>query len=154
MSIEQRLEELVAKQEISELLLGFTAALDAKDWEAYGDTFVADASFTIMGQTRHGRAAIAAGPARDLERYARLQHLSANHRIRVDPDAGEAQASHYLIGVHVPDDADLSRHADIGGRYDCRCVRTPEGWRFADVVLTILWTAGGQFAIEHAPDPA
>lgn len=149
MSVEDRLAELLDKEAIRDLLLAFTAALDAKDWEAYGDTFVEDASFTIMGQTRHGRDAIAAGPARDLERYARLQHFSANHRVRVDGD--EAQASHYLFGVHVPEEADLSQHADIGGRYDCRCVRTPEGWRFADVVLDVLWTAGGQFGIEHAP---
>lgn len=149
MTLEERLAALVAKQEISELLLAFTGALDRKDWAAYGDTFLPDATFTIMGQTRRGRDEIAAGPARDLERYARLQHLSANHRIDVDGD--RAQASHYLIGVHVLDDADPSRHADIGGRYDCRCVRTAEGWRFEEVALTILWTAGGRFGIEQTP---
>jgi uncharacterized protein (TIGR02246 family) len=79
MNVEARLGELLDKQEISELLLAFTGALDSKDWEAYGGTFAPDASFTIMGQTRHGRDEIAAGPARDLERYARLQHFSANH---------------------------------------------------------------------------
>lgn len=151
MSVEERLQELLDKQEISELLLAFTGALDSKDWEAYGATFAAHATFTIMGQTRRGRVEIAAGPARDLGRYGRLQHFSANHRIVVDGD--EAQASHYLIGVHVLDDADPSQHADIGGRYDCRCVRTPEGWRFAEVVLSLLWTAGARFGIEH-PSPA
>lgn len=149
MTVEEQLRELLDKQEISELMVAFTGALDAKDWHAYGETFVEDASFTIMGQTRHGREAIAAGPARDLERYARLQHLSANHRVSVDGD--EAQASHYLFGVHVPTDAEPSQHADIGGRYDCRCVRTADGWRFADVVLTVLWTAGGHFGIEDDP---
>lgn len=148
MTAEARLQKLLDKQEIGELLFAFTGALDDKDWTAYGETFVPDGTFTIMGQTRHGREAITAGPARDLERYARLQHFSANHRIRVDGD--EAQATHYLIGVHVPDGAQPAQHADIGGRYDCRCVRTPEGWRFADVVLTVLWTAGGEFRIEPA----
>jgi uncharacterized protein (TIGR02246 family) len=149
MNVEERLQELLDMHEIGQLMLAFTGALDAKDWPAYGATFVEDASFTIMGQTRHGRDEIAAGPARDLERYARLQHFSANHQVHVEGD--EARASHYLFGVHVADDAQLSQHADIGGRYDCRCVRTPDGWRFADVALSVIWTAGGQFRIEQAP---
>ena len=152
MNVEERLQELLDKQEVSELLLAFTGALDAKDWEAYGATFTPDATFTILDQERRGRDAIVAGPARDLERYARLQHFSANHRIRIDGD--EAHASHYLIGVHVPDDADPSRHVDIGGRYDCRCVRTADRWLLADVVLGVRWTAGGQFRIEDVPSGA
>jgi hypothetical protein len=146
MSLDPHLQRLVDRSEISDLLLRFGAALDAKDWRAYGETFVEDGEFTIMDQKRVGRAEIVAGPERDLERYGILQHFSTNHRIEVEGD--EARASHYLIAVHGPDAAAPSSHADVGGRYDCRCVRTAAGWRFAEVVLTVKWAAGETFEIE------
>jgi uncharacterized protein (TIGR02246 family) len=145
-SLEERVQLLQDRAEISDLMLAFGAALDAKDWGAYAATLTEDASFTILGQTRRGRAAIEAGPARDLERFDALQHFSTNHRIAVDGD--EASARHYLIAVHVPDLGEPRLHADLGGRYDCRCVRTEDGWRFAAVELSTLWSAGEEFAIE------
>ena len=150
MSEDPRLRLLLDRAEISDLMLAFGAALDAKDWQAYGEVFAEDASFTILGQTRRGREAIIAGPERDLERFDALQHFSCNHRIAVDGD--EARASHYLLAVHVPDAAEPAAHADIGGRYDCHCVRTTEGWRFAEVELSVLWSAGSRFEIEHDGD--
>jgi uncharacterized protein (TIGR02246 family) len=150
MITDPQLQKLLDKDEISDLLVSFGAALDAKDWQSYGNTFTEDGTFTIMGQKRTGRAEIVAGPERDLERYGILQHFSANHRIEVDGD--EARASHYVIAVHGPDAATPSVHADVGGRYECRCVRTPEGWRFSEIVLTVLWSAGETFEIEPKDD--
>jgi hypothetical protein len=145
-NVEAELRRLRDREEISELMVAFGAALDAKDWEAYGNTFVEDGEFTIMDQKRTGREEIVAGPARDLERYGLLQHFSGNHTISVEGD--EARAGHYVIAVHGPDAANPSLHADIGGRYECRCVRTEEGWRFAEVVLTVIWAGGAKFEIE------
>jgi uncharacterized protein (TIGR02246 family) len=148
MSAEADLRRLLDRAELGDLMLAFAAALDRKDWDAYAATFSADASFTILGQTRHGRAEIAAGPARDHVVFDTVQHFSTNHRIAVEGD--EARASHYLIAIHVPDGGEPSLHADAGGRYDCRCIRTEEGWRFAEVELSILWTAGSKFELQPA----
>jgi uncharacterized protein (TIGR02246 family) len=144
------LRHLIDRTEISDLLLAMCAALDAKDWEAYAATFTDNATFKIMGQTRRGREAIAAGPVRDLQRYQRLQHFSANHRITIVGD--EAKASHYLIGVHIPNVESPELHADIGGRYDCRCIRTGDGWRLQEVELSVLWARGDEFGIEEVGD--
>ena len=144
---EARLQALLDRAAISELLYSFGAALDSGDWEAYANNYVERGSFEIVGMKRVvGRANLRAAPERDLARYDYLQHFSTNHRIEVDGD--EARASHYLIAVHGPDASSPMRHADIGGRYDCRCVRTPEGWRFAEVKLTVLWAAGESFDVE------
>jgi uncharacterized protein (TIGR02246 family) len=140
------LQLLLDERALSRLLVSVTRALDRKDWQAYAQCFTEEGSFEIMGQARHGRKEIAAGPVRDLERYDRLQHFSANHSIAVDGDS--AEVSHYLIGVHVPSAADPSVHADIGGHYDCRCVRTDAGWKFAEMRLEIIWTAGHDFGVE------
>ena len=144
---EQDLQLLLDERALSRLLVEVTAALDRKDWTAYAHCFTEDGSFEILGQARHGRAEIAAGPVRDLERFDRLQHFSANHSIAVDGDT--AEVSHYLIGVHIRDAAEPALHADIGGRYDCHCVRTTEGWKFKTMRLEIRWTGGEVFGIEE-----
>jgi uncharacterized protein (TIGR02246 family) len=149
-SLDPRVQLLVDKAEIGSLLLSFGAALDSKDWEGYADTFTEGGVFEIMGQKRTGREEIAAGPARDLERYDRLQHYSTNHVIEVDGDT--AKASHYLIGVHVPDGKHHSRHADVGGRYLCECRRTAAGWKLSSARIEVLWSSGEEWGIEPDGD--
>jgi uncharacterized protein (TIGR02246 family) len=143
------LQRLLDEAEIRELVLAFGRALDAKDWEAYGDVFTEDGQFEIFGQRRVGRAEIVAGPARDLARFDVLQHLLTNFSVRVDGDTATATA--YVIAVHVPDASEPSNHADIGARYTYEVVRTPDGWRFGSVAIDILWTAGLPFGVEEKP---
>jgi uncharacterized protein (TIGR02246 family) len=145
-SVEERLQALEDRQAVSDLMLAFGAALDAKDWDAYTELFLEDGKFTIEGQARHGREEIVAGPRRDLDRYDALQHYSTNHKVKLEGD--EATSSHYLIAIHVDDAGAMELHADAGGRYDCRCVRTAAGWRFAEVELHVFWRAGETFVIQ------
>ncbi len=142
------LYQLADRAEITELILTFVRSLDRRDWDAYADTFTEDGVFEIMGQRRTGRAEIGAGPARDLEVFARTQHFSTNHTIELAGDT--ATATHYLLGVHIPDADRPDEHADIGGQYRCHCTRTPQGWRFHSVELEIWWTSGQEFAIQPA----
>lgn len=143
--LEARVRRLLDEAEISRLLLSFGAALDSKQWAAYADTFTEDGVFEIMGQQRRGRDEIAAGPARDLERFARLQHYSTNHLIDVDGDT--AKASHYLIAIHMSAAEEPSRHADVGGRYVCECRRTPNGWKLSRARVEVFWTGGESLGI-------
>jgi uncharacterized protein (TIGR02246 family) len=149
---ETALRVLLDERELRALMVSFGSALDRKDWAAYAETFAADGEFEIMGQRRAGREAIAAGPARDLERFAALQHLVANQTVTVDGD--DASGQWYLFGIHVPDGERRDRHADIGGCYRYRARRTPEGWRFSEVRLEVLWTSGLTFGIDDHRDTA
>jgi uncharacterized protein (TIGR02246 family) len=137
---------LLDEREIRGLISAFGAALDRKDWTAYAETFAPDGEFEIMGQRRVGREQIAAGPARDLAKFARLQHFVANQVVDLHGD--EASGQWYLFAVHVPDGEHPERHADIGGRYRFRCRRMPDGWRFGEVRLEVLWSGGLGFAVE------
>jgi SnoaL-like protein len=103
--------------------------------------------FEILGQRRHGRDEIVAGPARDLAGYHALQHIITNELVDVDGD--EAAGQWYAIAVHVPDGAQPRRHADVGLRYRFTAKRRDEGWRLADVALEVLWTAGLSFGIDE-----
>jgi len=145
MSSDEKLQLLLDEREITNLMLTFANSLDTGDWQAYGETFIEDGTFTILGQTRKGREAIMAGPARDLTKYDNLQHFSTNQRIQVNGD--EATASSYFLAVHVPSAEQLDVHADVGGRYDYQLVRTEAGWRFADVKISVKWTGGTKFKL-------
>ena len=146
MSVEERLAALEDRQAVSDLMLAFGASLDAKDWDRYANLFLEDGKFTIEGQARFGREEIVSGPRRDLEKFGALQHYSTHHKVSLDGDT--ATSSHYLVAIHIDDLGDMSLHADAGGRYDCKCVRTPEGWRFAEVELHVFWRAGESFVIQ------
>jgi uncharacterized protein (TIGR02246 family) len=146
MSVEERLAALEDRQAVSDLMLAFGAALDAKDWDRYAGLFLEDGKFTIEGQARFGREEIVSGPRRDLDKYGALQHYSTNHKVALDGDT--ATSSHYLIAIHVDSLGAMELHADAGGRYDCRCVRTADGWKFAEVELHVFWRSGESFVIE------
>lgn len=143
---EADLQVLLDEREIRALILRFGGSLDRKEWAAYADTFTRDGTFEIMGQRRVGRDAIAAGPARDLTRFDRLQHIVANEQIEVAGD--EATGQWYLFGIHVPSSERPDVHADIGGCYRFRAHRTDEGWRFAEVAIEVRWSAGMPFAVD------
>jgi uncharacterized protein (TIGR02246 family) len=145
-SVEERLQALEDRQAVSDLMLAFGASLDAKDWDRYANLFLEDGKFTIEGQARFGREEIVSGPRRDLDKYGALQHYSTNHKVALDGDT--ATSSHYLIAIHVDSLGAMELHADAGGRYDCHCVRTDDGWKFAEVELTVFWRAGEAFVIQ------
>lgn len=139
-----------AERDVVRLIRDTWAAIDRKDWDAYANAFTEDGEFEIMGQRRRGRAEIVAGPARDLARYDGLQHLVMNEIVDVDGD--RASGSWYAIAVHVPDNASLGTHADVGLRYDFRAQRDDGDWRFTEAAIQIIWTSGMSFGIEHRPD--
>ena len=145
MTTDEQLRLLLDEREIRDLIVSAWAGIDRKDWDTYANAFAEDGEFEILGQRRKGREAIVAGPSRDLAKYDRLQHIVTNEIVRVDGDAAEGQW--YAVAVHVPDAAAPGDHADVGLRYRFRARRGGDGWRFAEVVLEVLWTSGMGFAI-------
>lgn len=150
MNATDQINRLMDERDIKELIRSGWAAIDRKDWDAYANVFAPDGEFEIMGQRRRGREEIVAGPARDLAKYDALQHLVMNELVDVDGDSAEGRW--YAVAIHVPDAADPASHADVGLRYGFRARRGEDGWRFAEVVVTVLWTAGTSFAIADHDD--
>lgn len=140
-------EVLQAERDVVRLIRNAWAAIDRKDWATYADAFAPDGEFEILGQRRRGRDEIVAGPARDLAKFDRLQHLIMNEIVEVDGDRATGQW--YAIAVHVPDATEPETHADVGLRYTFDARRDEQSWRFSEVVLEPIWTGGMSFAIEE-----
>ena len=138
-----QLQWLVDRAQISELLVEFARALDERDWAAYAATYAADGELAISPSVAHrGRAGMAEFVAQSLSGYpGGTHHISANHSLRIDGDSATTRS--YLIAAHI---YELDRQAVGAGWYDCRLTRTPDGWRFVHVALTIRYVSGEPIA--------
>jgi SnoaL-like domain len=144
-SVQEKLDWLVDRALISDLLHSFAAALDTKNWAAYVANY-ADGGFIELPDPKSDSGATFRMKKEEmldlvpksLGRYRATHHISANHQIAIDGDTATTRS--YLQAVHVK--GAPIEHWSAGGWYDCRLKRTLEGWRFTEVRLTPVWLSG------------
>jgi len=120
---------------ISDLILSFAYAVDTRDHRRYCDNFTPDGVLELPFGRFEGRSAIEAMQQPKIGNGS--HHLSSNHMIAIDGDTASARS--YVIATHIFDLAKPRDIAQAGGWYDYELRRTPKGWRFARVKLTIVW---------------
>jgi len=145
-SLSEKVQWLVDRALISELLFSFAQALDTKNVDAYVNNFAKDGVLELPDPASStGEVLII--PRNRLEEFVRrgiatayraTHHISANHQITIAGDT--AMSRSYLQAVHVG--ATPLDHWDAGGWYDCNYIRTPDGWKFTHVKLTAVWLTG------------
>jgi SnoaL-like domain len=150
-SLAARVDWLIDRALIGELLFSFARALDTKDWQAYHDNYTDDGYIELPDPQGAPGATFILRKAEMLEkvpkslgRYRATHHMSCNHQIAIHGDGASSRS--YLQAVHVtgaPTD-----HWTAGGWYDCEYRRTPRGWKFTRVLLTAVWLAGAPGAIK------
>ncbi|SNR56490.1 nuclear transport factor 2 family protein [Actinomadura mexicana] len=143
-----RLQWLVDRAAISDLLLDFARALDDQDWPGYAADFAEDGALTVspliaQSITHRGREGMAEFVAGNLGRYAGTHHLSTNHAITLDGDTAEARSC--FFAAHLLDASDPRRHADGAGWHHWKLCRTPEGWRIAHCTMQICYFSAEPF---------
>jgi hypothetical protein len=136
---------LLDRQELAELCVQYTTALDTKDWALLRSCFVADPVFVHPGGQLVGFDEILARTSAALTPLTRTQHVLGNIVASVDGDT--AQASCYFHAQHVRIGVPDGELYVIAGRYDDRLVRTPSGWRIAERVQTYLWRSGNRAVV-------
>jgi hypothetical protein len=120
---------------IVDVTIAYCWALDTRAWDELDDVFVPDATASL-GWPLAGRDAIKQRIRDALEPLDGSQHMVATHQVRVD--GGGATSRCYLQAQHVVGAGTFL----VGGRYEDRFVRTPDGWRIAHRDLVTMWTAG------------
>jgi ketosteroid isomerase-like protein len=146
-TLEQQVQWLVDRAEISELLHSFARALDTRDFATYAGNYTEDGRIELPTFSMN-RAEMLERVPRSLARYSATHHMSCNHQIEVNGDA--AQSRSYLQAVHVG--ATPTEHWDAGGWYDCSYRRTADGWKFVQVKLTAVWRSGDAASLPTAGD--
>ncbi|MCY0093442.1 nuclear transport factor 2 family protein [Hoeflea ulvae] len=144
------LGSMVARQEITDVLVAYCCHLDRMELAALAALFTADCS-VIYGEgpalAANGRPQLEQSLAR-MWRWKRTAHHLANVRITFSQD-DEAQSESY---VHAWHEAPDGRTATIFGRYLDRFVHTSGGWLIAQRQMEMNGAdAGFKLPIPQAP---
>lgn len=143
-SIKDKVQWLVDRALISDLLLSFATALDTRDFEAYVNNFAEEGTLELPDPSNEKGAGVLVHreqlmtTLQGLKKFSATHHISTNHQIIIHGDTASSRS--YLQAVHVgrsPFD-----HWDAGGWYDCEYRRSVEGWKFTTVKLTEVWLSG------------
>jgi hypothetical protein len=135
------LRSLTDKQEIAELVIRYSTALDGCDWDLLKQCFVDDPVFDADGyppitdfETIRDSVSMALGG------LDASQHYVTN--IAVELDGDRASVVSYLQAQHVRASAGIEPNFLVAGIYRDDVVRTPNGWRFSHRRLKVVWTLG------------
>ena len=144
------LHRTLIERQLERLVLHSIRAFDARDWQAFADTFTADGVFvraTAPAEPLVGRAAIVAAlAARTATRLTR--HLCTNIEIEVtgvDAASGRCYLLLFAADAAQPAGVDGYRSDPTQriGEYHDTFARTAEGWRIARRAGQLLMYTGG-----------
>jgi hypothetical protein len=128
------------QQDIIDLAIAYTWALDTRNVEELRDIFTPDATATLRGIECEGVDAIINRISGAVLRLDHTQHFVANHQVVVDGDIAthrcQLQGQHVLAGTSGGD------NFIVAGYYEDRLVRTAEGWRITHRTMRQTWTDG------------
>jgi hypothetical protein len=135
MDLQERLQELVDRQEIVDLITAYTRAVDTARWDDLDAVFTADAVLDYSS---------AGGPAGSLaEAKPFIAHLSGfdgwQHvigQVEIELSGDTATATAYFINPMVAG----TQLWEVGGYYHHRLRRTPDGWRSTRMVDELVWS--------------
>ncbi len=128
MSPNPRMEELLDKQAITEVLYRYCAFLDRMDLEALAALFTVDCEVDY-GPDPHMRSSGSVALRRDLSRmwrWARTSHHLSNVIIELDENGAHASSVSQVFAWHERPDGST---ATMMGQYHDRLVRIGDEWR-------------------------
>ena len=134
------LQALADERSVINLASRYCWALDAKRFDDLHNVFTPDA-FAILGGTEcHGIGAIIKRISSALTRLDASHHLVGSHMVEVNGN----QATHqcYLQAQHVLRGTEGGDLWLVAGTYEDELVRTSEGWRISQRILSRVWTDG------------
>ena len=128
-------DELLARAEISDLLVRYGQAQDQDEWRLYEGIFTQDATIHFPGMPMENRSADEFG--RFLQEFNKTrisgQHLIGNTLYRFDADGESAHVVSEVIYItlHPTDTPGRVRRIRGNALYSDHAVRTADGWRIA-----------------------
>jgi len=128
------------REDIIDLAVRYAWALDSKNVDGLRDVFTPDATAMLRGVECRGVDQIIARIGGSILRLDCTQHLVSNHDVVVDGDTATHRCQ--LQSQHVRAAAEGGDNFIVGGYYEDRVVRTPEGWRIAHRLMQQTWTEG------------
>lgn len=133
----QRLQDLLDRTDLIDLLAGITRYVDARDFAGLAGVYTPDAMLELPGIVVNGISAISEVARAGHESYSRTQHFISGPLVTVDGDRAEVGAD--VMAVMVGSGESEAAPRVLGSRYTLTAVRTVPGWRFVRHVITPIW---------------
>ena len=132
-----KLEKLIARQEIADVIYRYARGIDRLDFDLVRSCYHPDAYDDHGGLAGNVDEFIAA--AKDfLMRWTATQHFMGNMLIEVNDPMARAET--YAVAYHRREDADGNGKDDVFGiRYVDRFERRDDEWRIAHRVIATEW---------------
>jgi 3-phenylpropionate/cinnamic acid dioxygenase small subunit len=137
-----KMEYLIERQAISDLLLRYGRALDDRDWEKLRTCFTPDAK-AIYGEDpglRDGYEAIEQTCRSALEPLDSSQHIITNHEIEINGNVAHSRSC--MHAQHTKNGISGGDNFTLGGTYIDDLVKTPDGWKIRQKHLVLIWQEG------------
>jgi len=136
---------LIDRQEIADLCVRYTTALDTKDWALLESCFARSPVFVHPGGRLEGFPAILERTKAALTQLTATQHLLSNIVAEVDGDT--ARSVCYFQAQHVRTGAPGGETYVIAGSYADTLTRTTDGWKIAERIQTYIWRDGNRAVV-------
>lgn len=149
-----RLQVLLDRAAIVDVMSAYATGLDARDWTLWRSVFLDEVLFDLSswsGQPARRLDAdrVVASQARIFAELAVTQHVIANHRITIEGDRARVLA--HMRAEHWSDVPGVGQgRYTMFGYYDDKLVRTPQGWRIGEMQLNVTRTEGDRAVMDEA----
>jgi 3-phenylpropionate/cinnamic acid dioxygenase small subunit len=124
---------LADRLEISDLLNRYADAVDRRDWEQWATCFTPDAKidYSASGGASGDLGEVRQWLSDTMKLFAMTQHFVTNSQVDINGDEATGRAYFYNPMTMTGADGGTD-FLIVGGYYNDRFVRTPDGWRIAD----------------------
>jgi 3-phenylpropionate/cinnamic acid dioxygenase small subunit len=140
-ALQNQVEQLIDRSELTTLLYRLGAALDEKRFEDLRTIYAEQAVFEFAGSTELGNLESAIDGAKKMgAHFAHTHHVMTNPIIEIHGDSATLRAN--LVATHVFRNEKPEDHYDAGIVYHFVASRTAQGWRFSRVKLERIWSNG------------
>lgn len=138
------LQYLIDRQEISDLLTRYAAAVDQKDWDAYRAIFTPDATidYSAVGGASGSLDEVVTFLAESMVLFSASQHLIANEEVSIDGDSATVRAMFFNPMQFAAPEGETGAFFTLGGWYNHELTRTADGWRSTRLVEEFSWSNG------------
>src|SRR5260370_33448021 len=141
----EAVQRLTDQQEIADLCVRYTIALDTKDWAQLESCFAPSPVFVHPGGRLVGFPAILERTKAALTPLTATQHLLGNIVVKVDGDTARSMC--YFQAQHVRAGTPGGEMYVIAGRYADALTRATDGWKITERVQTYAWRDGNRAVV-------
>lgn len=152
-SVETRLQALIDREEIAQIIVSLGRSYDAKDWVLHRSLFADEIQMDFSASIGSGLTTMqadewVAAVTPFFEALDATQHIGMPLSITIQGDRAEAVAM--LHAQHFMKEARGEQVQRMIGTYDISLARSGAGWKIVKVVQHIDWNEGNWYVFNKA----